>query len=208
MKRSLVFFAAVAGLFAVTAAFAAGDKLKAHPEEYNPDNAPVTITAEWRTFSGLPDPSGKSDSGLILGLSSDVEFPPGASADATIKTLTPKTVLTLDAGTPLAFDHKIGTLCSGGAPRWNVETADGGVYAYQCSNGTPTPIPGFPDWERRTFDCADTEILATASSGSPCPFGSGQQVTFLQVLVDIEGETTLDNLRVNNCIMGKPGNCK
>jgi hypothetical protein len=199
MRRASICAAAAFVLAAiVTFAAAAGPKpgppFKAKPSAFNPGGAPVTIVAAWRAHTGLPD-AGRADHGLILSISATVTYPPGASADATV---TPVEGATL---TSLSFDHKLGTQCTGGAPRWDVETTDGGVYGIACGSGVHTPI-GTTGWEHISFSCADVQYL----SGPPtCPFG--KTLSFLQVLQDEGGSgTTLDNLEVNGAVMGKPGN--
>jgi hypothetical protein len=105
--------------------------------------------------------------------------------------------------THLAFDHKIGTHCTNGSPRWDVETTDESVYAFGCESGSHQINLPAPGWERITFSCTDVQVLK-GSAGS-CPLGSPQSLSLLQVLQDESGSTTLANLDVNHVVMGKPG---
>jgi len=200
MKRSIVIFLALMGLLvlATTALAAPSPRLRAHPYAYNPGDADVTIVAAWRPHTGLPD-AGPADHGLILSMSDDVAYPPGASASARIDRVDGVVL------TSLGFDHKLGTLCGGGAPRWDVEMTDGSVYGIPCNEGTHAAIVGHPSWERITFSCADPSAAAPLSGPPGCAFG--KTLTYAEVLVDIEGRTVLDNLDLNGCVMGKPGNC-
>ena len=175
---------------AMLSARAAGDgTLQAIPSAYNPAKADVRIGAEWVGRAGAPDPGGVTGNGLVLSISDTVAYPPGASAVATV---TPAEDRHLRH---LAFDHKIGTHCSGGSPRWVVETTDGGVYAFGCASGVrQIDLPG-AGWERITFACEDVQVL-TGVPGT-CPLGSAQMLSALQLVHDESGSTTLDNLDVD-----------
>lgn len=195
MKRVTMGIAIVGvlALTALSASAAAGLNLRAHPYEYNPGNAAVDITAEWRPGAGLADLNGKANQGLVLGMADDIAFPPGGSAAAEITNVEGLVL------TSLSFDHKLGTDCSGGVPRFTIETEAGSGY-FQCSGGTHAPIVGSPGWEHITFTCADW------TGASPCP-QAGSPLTFMELQQDIKGESINDNLEVNGCVMGKPGNC-
>jgi hypothetical protein len=161
-----------------------GNGLTVVPSAYNPGNAPVTITALWSSDADAP-----SRHALTLAISQIVSFPPGASATAIVS---PIDGLKL---THLGFDHKLGTHCSNGSPRWDVETTDGSSYAFGCAGGIrDVDLPGV-GWERVTFSCSDVQVL-NGLSGS-CPLGSPQTVAVLQIVQDEAASTTLDNLEVN-----------
>jgi hypothetical protein len=185
---------AVGGLALVFAGVAAGDGdrgLTVKTSAFNPGHALVSDAASWVAGAGVPTKRGNP--GLVLIMSAIVPYPPGASADATIK---PVKGLRLSS---LGFDHLKGTYCTNGSPRWDVETANGGVYAVGCSAGTHSTA-GMPNgWERITFGNSDVQHL----SGPAWPgFGSpGAKLTFLQVLQDEAGATVLDNLQVNGMIV-------
>ena len=93
----------------------------------------------------------------------------------------------------------IGTYCTGGSPRFDVETTAGGVYAFGCASGTHAPLS--PGWERITFSNADVQVL----SGPAWPGFGSATLSFLQLLQDEAGSTTADNLQVNGIVRGKPG---
>jgi hypothetical protein len=154
------------------------------PSANNPGNAPIKITA---SFS--PDADAPSHYALTLAISDMVTFPPGASARAVIS---PTEGLKV---THLAFDHKVGTHCTNGSPRWDVEATDGSSYAFGCAAGLHEVGLPATGWERITFSCEDVQVLK-GLSGS-CPLGSPQTVHVLQVVHDEAASTTLDNLNVN-----------
>lgn len=201
MRRIVIFGVAFAVVSVLATSAFANTRLRAHPELFDP-GASGAPSAAWTPGTGLPD-AGRSDHGLNLGMSANVAFPPGASADATV-TKVGGLVLT-----SLSFDHKLGTQCGGGAPRWNLEFTDGSVYGIPCNEGTHSPVVGFPAWEHIAFSCADPSAAAPLSGPGGCAFG--KTLTFAQVGFDFcitcPGSTTLDNLELNDCVMGKPGNC-
>jgi hypothetical protein len=166
------------------------------PAAYNPGRAPVQIVAGWLANASSPDEA-PSRHPLILQISDLVPFPPGASA---IAVMHPTDGLKL---VHLAFDHKIGTYCAIGSPRWDVETTDGSVYAFGCATGVRQIDLPAPGWERITFSCSDAGVLKGVAGS--CPLGSGQPVKLLQVVQDEPGSTTLDNLDVNWAVMTGPG---
>ena len=155
-----------------------------NPAANNPGNAPVKITALW-----APDADAPSHHALTLAISEMVTFPPGASALAVVSPIDGVKL------THLGFDHKLGTHCTNGSPRWDIETTDGSSYAFGCAAGIhEVGLPG-AGWERITFGCDDVQMLK-GLNGS-CPLGSPQTVRVLQVIQDEPASTTLDNLDVN-----------
>lgn len=150
----------------------------------NPGNAPVKILASWSADEDAP-----SHHALTLSISEMVTFPPGASAVAAIG---PIEGLKL---THLGFDHKVGTHCTSGSPRWSIATTDGSSYAFGCAAGIHEIDLPARGWERITFSCEDVQMLK-GLYGS-CPLGSPQTVRVLQVVHDEAASTTLDNLDVN-----------
>jgi hypothetical protein len=196
--RKLAVFAALASVFVLVGpTLAASGKMQAHPDVYNPGAADVEIVAKWRTHAGLAD-AGRSNHGLILSMSEDVAYPPGANAGATIVPVEG------DVLESLSLDHEVGTLCGGGAPRWLAVMTDGSFYGITCDDGTHTPIAG-TDWEHISWSCTNPTAAVPLGGGAGCAFG--KTLVYLAVIVDIAGSTTIDNLEVNGCVMGKPGNC-
>jgi hypothetical protein len=180
-----------AGLSAAMMSHAVAAGFDAVPRPYNPGNAPVHITAAWSSEADAP-----SDQVLTLAISEMVPFPPGASATAVV---TPTEGLTL---THLGFDHKLGTHCTNGSPRWDVETTDGSSYAFGCAAGIHDIDLPAVGWERVTFSCSDVQVL----KGLPgsCPLGTAQTVRVLQIVQDEAASTTLDNLGVNWAVIQSP----
>jgi hypothetical protein len=167
------------------------------PSAFNPARIDVRIKAAWTSGAGVLDgvPVSNEDQGLVLSISDTVAYPPGAAAIAEVM---------LNGGRALrhlAFDHKAGTHCSGGSPRWVVETSDGGVYAFGCSAGVrQVDLPG-SGWDRVTFSCSDVQVLAGVEG--TCPLGSIQTVSSLKIVHDEAGSTTLDNLDVDFVVTGR-----
>jgi len=192
MKRRIPLVIALVALVAVGAAYAAQRGFSTKTEAFNPGNAPVSDAAAWVHGAGVP--GGTDDQGLVLLLSALVTFPPGASADATIQNVQ-GTVLT-----SLGVDHMLGTACTNGSPRWDVETSNGGVYGVGCASGVHSTA-GMPmGWERITFANKDFQNLSgPAFTG----FGTaGAKLDFLQLLQDEAGVAVLDNLNVNGTVIG------
>lgn len=200
MRRIVIFGVAFAVVSVLATSAFANTRLRAHPELFDP-GASGAPSASWEPGTGLPGSGNPADHGLILGMSANVTFPPGASADATVNKVGGLVLASL------SFDHLLGTQCGGGAPRWNLEFTDGSVYGIPCNEGTHTPI-AFTTWESITFSCADPSAAAPLSGPGGCAFG--KTLTFAQVGFDFcttcPGSTTLDNLELNGCVMGKPGN--
>jgi hypothetical protein len=199
MKRRLGAHATGVALvaLALSAWAAEKSKLQSIPSAYNPGNAAVRITAAWGPSVGFPH-VGVPDHELILSISDMVPYPPGASARALVNPVKEHKL------THLAFDHKIGTYCTNGSPRWDVETTDESVYAFGCASGSHQVDLPAPGWERITFSCTDVQVLIGVAGS--CPLGSPQSLSLLQVLQDESGSTTLANLDVNHVVMGKPDN--
>ncbi len=154
------------------------------PSAMNPANLPVNITAAWTSALDAP-----SHHALTLAISELVTFPPGASAIASVSPIAGVKL------THLGFDHKEGTHCTNGSPRWDVETTDGSSYAFGCAAGIHEPELPADGWERITFSCDDVQVL-NGLSGS-CPLGSPQVIRVLQIVHDEPARTILDNLNVN-----------
>lgn len=194
MKRLSI--AGVAALVLAGAALAA-NHFGIKTERFNPGHAQVSIASDWVRGAGVPD--NKRSEGLLLEMSQTVAFPPGASADATVKGVKGVTL------TSLGVDRLFGTYCTNGSPRFDVETQNGGVYAVGCASGVHSTA-GMPSgWERITFRNQDFQHLSgPAWSG----FGTaGAKLDFLQLLQD-EGPSAsiLDNVQINGTVIsGRSG---
>jgi hypothetical protein len=192
MKRRIPLAIALVALVAVGAALAAAGQFTTKTEAFNPGNAAVSDASKWVKGAGVP---GMSDNqGLVLLLSALVPFPPGASADATVKNVKGVTL------TSLGMDHMVGSYCTNGSPRWDVETSNGGVYGVGCASGTHSTAGMPKGWERITFSNADFQNLSgPAFTG----FGTaGAKLDFLQLLQDEAGVTVVDNLNINGTVIG------
>src|SRR5437016_4449302 len=100
--------ATVAALLGASTAAAASAqfKLMAQAKIFDPDHTGQVTQAQWVGGAGEG-----GDQGLVFSLDTTVPYPPGASADATIMRVEGHML------NSLAFDHKLGTACTGGAPR-------------------------------------------------------------------------------------------
>jgi hypothetical protein len=192
MKRRIPLVIVLLALVATGVAIAAHGGFGTKTEAFNPGNAQVSDASTWVDGAGVP--GGTDNQGLVLLLSQLVTFPPGASADATI-TNVDGTVLT-----SLGMDHMLGTACTNGSPRWDVETTNGGVYGVGCASGTHSTAGMPAGWERITFSNADFQNLSgPAFTG----FGTtGATLSFLQLLQDEAGVAVVDNLNVNGTVIG------
>jgi hypothetical protein len=205
------FLIALAALLAAGNALAGDTHLKAKTKAYNPAKFSVSDASQWVKGAGEPGGRDKQQQGLLLEMSRTIVFPPGASADATIEPA--HEIGSIDGAggasptTGLGFDRLLGTYCTNGSPRWDVELENGGVYGVGCASGTHTPLSGDQlGWERIVFRNCDVQNLSGPAwpGGSACtPINSGGvRVAFLQVLQD-EGPsaTILDNLVVNGVLV-------
>jgi hypothetical protein len=168
--------------------------VKAKP--YNPDNLNVTIAAAKVKGAGNPDntvPGDEQNTGWVLARNNTVTTGNGASADLTVK-FPGKSINVTEVG----FDRLMGaTMCSGGSPRFNVETS-AGVLFLECNTPQGVAVEGgytvtttrtaFANgWERLRF-----QISPAANA------------TFLQVLSDSgPGAALVDNINVNGTYIGK-----
>jgi hypothetical protein len=180
------------------------------PGVYNPDNLPG-IVAEWRKFQGEKDL--QDDKYYALYLAKLQPTPANAAAGADIEGvagMTPAELLVL------AWDHRVGTYCGAGAPRWNIYLHDNTtgkdyVTFLGCNAAThapagvsPYPRPGSvwirDSWTAPTIQ-AEIALAATANGA----VAATSVVTFLQIIFD-EGPAFvyLDNIQVNQKIWTSP----
>jgi len=174
-------------LFSLTAAFtlavaapgmAAGAKVKAQPGVYDPDATGIVV-AGWQGGLGEPDgPNGNQ--GLVLQKNGPTET--NAAAGAAISGFEGQAV------GELGFDYKSDGQCSGGSPRFDVQTSDGFYFVGGCANATPTDLGN--GWSRVRFDL--TGITGT--------------IEYLEVIADEQGQSVLDDIDVNGTLIGKAGN--
>jgi hypothetical protein len=179
------------------------------PGTFNPDNLPG-IVAEWRKFQGEKDATGNKYYALLL--KKNQPTPANAAAGADIEGvagMTPAELLVL------AWDHRVGTHCGAGAPRWNIYLRDAAGKDYVtflgCDAATHTPggVSPYPRpgsvWIRDswTAPAIQAEIAAAALAAGANPATS--RVRFLQIIFD-EGPAFvyLDNIQVNQKVWTSP----
>ncbi len=99
--------------------------------------------------------------------------------------------------TELGFDYK--GYCGAGAPRYNVYTTAGTYYFFGCTYGTHTAVAD--GWTQVRFTDAD----AYPADGTTVFPGFGSvEVTGIEIVMDEEGQTQLDNIDINGTIVGNP----
>jgi hypothetical protein len=173
-------------LFTLTAAFtlavaapgmAAGGKVKAQPGIYDP-GATGIVVAGWQGGVGEPDVGSNGSQGLVLQKNGPTET--NAAAGAEIFGFEGQPV------SELGFDFQ--GYCSGGSPRFNVQTSDGFYFVGGCANAAPTDLGN--GWSHVTFDTSKV-------SGT---------IQYVEVIADEQGQSVLDNIAVNGKTIGKAGN--
>lgn len=213
-KVSLVVM--LAALFALTSATLAFAQYKAKPFEFvgtaeqcSPSPAGVdTVEAAWVTHEGLPD-AGKSNHALFLeklGATANC-----AAAGATISGAEGKTL------TELGYDVRDDGHCGAGAPRFNVVMSVDGLHFIGCAAG-PVVAPPLVDpqgntWTRKRWSAAD---LANPGITFPPITAASGQVVSIDIIFDeaddtgpdFKGFTHLDNIDINEVLIGKPGLAK
>jgi hypothetical protein len=99
--------------------------------------------------------------------------------------------------TEFGFDYN--GYCGAGAPRFNVYTTAGTYYFFGCSYGVHTSLGN--GWTRVLFSNADA---APAGGATVFPGFGNAVVTRIEIVMDEEGKTKLDNIDVNGILVGKP----
>jgi hypothetical protein len=175
-------------LFTLTAAFtlavaapgmAAGGKVKAQPGIYDP-GATGIVVADWQGGVGEPDVGSNGSQGLVLQKNGPTET--NAAAGAEILGFEGQAV------SELGFDYKTDGYCSGGSPRFDVQTTDGFYFVGGCGNAVPEDRGN--GWSRVRFD-------TSAITGT---------IEYVEVIADEQGQSVLDNIDVNGTLIGKAGN--
>jgi hypothetical protein len=191
----------VAGSLLVSAYFAgranAQNNFIAVPWVYDPLNT-GQAAGEWRANQGLPDRGGNRNYALYLqkNVPTSTEAAGGASVEGVRR-------ITLSE---LGFDVRNDGWCGAGAPRFNVYTDQGTYYFFfGCYYGTHTPIA--PNWTRVRFRNQDA-YPAYATQSPWAGFGN-VRVHSISIVFDEgtevgPGYTYLDNIAINNTLIGKP----
>lgn len=145
---------------------------------FNPGGADMTLAST--RVMGAGNPMGTDTVGWLLASSQTTAFPPGASADLTVKGFGPSITVTA-AG----WDFLKGSYCQGGSPRINLEKADGTVVFLDCDSGTITDLGN--GWMRVAFTLAPVT-----------------DVVFIQLLHDEgPGAAVIDNIKINDQVISK-----
>jgi hypothetical protein len=176
--RILIVLAAALALIAGSTASAAG--IKAKPWVYDPASLGI-IESTWVSGEGLPD-VGNANQALYLRKAGPTST--NAAAGASIDGVAGMTI------TSLAFEYRNEGHCGAGAPRFNLYTDNGTIFL-GCAHGTQED----PDngWTRVTFS-----ELNYVVNGIDIVFDEGTDVG--------PGFVYLDNITINDTVIGKPGN--
>ncbi|HYX29066.1 MAG TPA: hypothetical protein VE863_10905 [Pyrinomonadaceae bacterium] len=203
MKRFVLQLSlAVALLIVVFSAAAAQSGFVAQTWVYDPGHLGISVS-QWQPGAGLPD-AGGSNHALYL-----TKFGPTAALAASGASIKGVNGITLST---LGFDYRDDGHCGAGAPRYNVTLAGGGnfYFFFGCAYGTHTPLLAYPGWTRVRFTNADA---FPADGVSAWPGFGVAQIAAIDVVFDEgtnegPGFVYLDNLAINNTLIGKPGNAK
>jgi hypothetical protein len=157
-----------------------------------------TVTAQWDNSTGNPSPSILLQK---LGATSNC-------AAAGVDIITPLEGGPASALTELNYDYKTGEHCGAGAPRFNIQTETGTAVTLGCTSGTQTP-GSIPGWTHVEFSQAQiAAAVATAGAGTTLQdlyiiFDEGSD-TPAGGTVGTPGTVHIDNISVNNAIVGSP----
>ena len=201
MKRTTHILALTVGCVLVgTSALVAGGGLKLQVKPWTwvgtvandgVAGTPTAVTAAWLPGIGV------TDHGLLLQKAAPTAD--WSAAGATIEGV---------AGIKLqkiGFDVQSGGHCGAGAPRFNVVTDDNVTHFIGCSSPAPVSNDTITDargqtWERRAYDPAQAyppiDANATVKSIN-IVFDEGTDVG--------QGFVVLDNITINDVVVGKPG---
>lgn len=195
MKRRLLILLLAVALLAISGIVSArgGAFNASRTFEFDPDHTRCP-TAAWRPKIGEPDSYCRTSFGLFL--AKDCDTPTNASAGAVLEGIKGEV---LECGATFGYDIKDGSQCEAGSPRFNVNyTTSAGISGFSfvggCANGTKVDLGN--GWARVTFD--------VCSQAFP-PIPAGSTITSASLIVDDQGEYTLDNIRVNDAYADKPG---
>jgi hypothetical protein len=198
----------VLGLSVVIVAQAhAGPGIQVHPAtfvgkagECGPTAGTAIVTAAWLDGAGLPDDAAADNDrrqGLLLSKNG-----PTADCSAAAAWISGVKNLVIGPGFTFGYDARIGTHCSGGAPRFNVRTTTGLHFVGACTNATTEPAPADTQWIRATMDPFDPAHSFPA-------FQAGEVIESVQIIFDEgtdagpgAGLAVIDNIRIGDKISG------
>jgi hypothetical protein len=234
MKRRLAVAAAGISLLAVAAgAFAHGyGFLKVRAGEFDPLKTHL-VQGTWLEGIGCPTDARTTADGVVEGLPyTDSACPTGdpsdkqvrglllaktgptanvAAAVAEVKGVRGKTLTELgyDLRKPGGPSSKRGSHCGAGAPRFNIETADGGFYFLGCNSPAADAVTVGQGWIRLRWGGTSSLNAFNASTGV-LEDVKGKTLKSLTIVFD-EGQDTgpdnfglavLDNIDVNGRLVG------
>jgi hypothetical protein len=197
-KLSLKTLIAVASLAASGVAFAQSANFSASRTfEFDPDKT-GGVVANWAKGVGEPDANANNNFGLQL--QKNVTTSTNASAGAVLDGLKGVTVL---SGDTMGYDMTNGSPKQAGSPRFNVSWTLNGTSGFSfvggSANATQTPACQDPThWTRFRMNLQDP-----TQAFPPVPVGAVLQSVVL--IVDDQGQYTLDNINFRDQIAGKPG---
>lgn len=158
------------------------------PGVYDPGHTGKAVAA-WQQNTGLPDEDAPSANyGLVLQKNDVTSADFAAGADIVNRTAAPVSAL--------GFDVKDGGYCGAGAPRFNVYSGTR-YWFFGCTSGAHAPAA--PGWTRVTFSPADG-----VPAGDWGPLTSSTVVDKIEIVQDEQGQTVLDNVRIDGETQGNP----
>lgn len=202
MRKALVPMASLAALLLMSLAASADD----NKIRVNPAHAGNGALATWARDAGEPGHAGDPKQyGLYLQHSEPTAFD---TAYAGTRNLLKKPIAAGDL-TKLGFDisgrsGEAGVFtpgdarhgyCQGGAARFVVEHT-GGTCFFECAHGDKVQDPDTNWWE--------ISFVPPFTQYPSCAGGLSGSVTYIDITFDEQGNVVLDNIRVNNRVVGKP----
>jgi hypothetical protein len=144
-----------------------------------PAGTPGGVVSKWDNTTGNPAPS--------LRLEKNVPTTDCSAAGATVNGVSGITL------TELNFDYN--GYCGAGAPRFNVVTSDNVTHFFGCASGTATPTTN--GYTHVVFD-------PTNPAQAFPVIVPGTTVNSIDIVFDEMGQTNIDNISVNNQVIGGP----
>ena len=141
-----------------------------------PAGTPGGVVAKWDSSTGNPSPS--------LLLAKNVPTTDCSAAGATVNGVSGITLSELN--------YDVMGYCGAGAPRFNVVTSDNVTHFFGCVYGTHTDFGN--GWTHVVFSPADGIPAVTP----------GETVQSIELIQDEQGSTNLDNISINDQIIGGP----
>jgi hypothetical protein len=168
--------------------------LRVVPSVYDPGHT-HGIISRWVPFTG----PGDSDPAIVMS-----KILPTSTDAAAIATVEGVAGITLDE---LGFDVFDGSHCGAGAPRFDVITVEGYLYAFGCAYGVHTPAPDKPaTFTRVRF--AEGDAFPQLDSNPPFHFGQTQvaeiAIVFDEGTDEGSGFAAIDDIAVDGNLVERP----